>query len=122
MKYSCCAALAVISAVVILPNVLPAAYAADTTKDCKIKDIASNEKVLVQQVTCAPGEGSPLMKRPLRVVTALKGATFKRTYDDGTTEEVSFKDGETRLLDVPKGYSFVNSGKTTFDAISSTIK
>lgn len=119
MKYSCRAALAVFAAVVILPNVLSAA---DAVKDCKTKDLTSNDKVLVQQVTCAPGEGSPLMKRPLRVVTALKGTTFKRVYEDGATEEVTFKDGETKLLDVPKGYSFVNIGKSTFDAVATTIK
>jgi hypothetical protein len=90
--------------------------------DCVIKDIAQNDKVLVQDVTCAPGAMSPMAKRPLRVVTALTPAEFKRTYDDGTTEMTSFKDHETKILDVAKAYSFVNAGKAESHLISVTIK
>jgi len=110
-------ALALISA-------LPAAGEEKTAgiKECVNKEVGQNEKVLVQDVTCAPGEGSPMMSRPMRIVHVIAAGKIKRTYADGTTEEPALKAGDTYILDIQKPYSFVNEGKTTFRAVAVTVK
>jgi hypothetical protein len=87
-----------------------------------VKTIAENGKVLVQELSIKPGETAPMMKRPMRVVYFVSGGTVVRTFDDGKTETVTYKSGETRILDIPRGYSYVNSGKTTIRGISVSLK
>jgi len=90
--------------------------------DCTVKILDQNDKVMVQETICAPGAGSPMLKRPMRVVHYIKGTTYKRTYEDGSTETVTFKDGETTILDIAKPYSYVNVGKTEAHMVSVAIK
>jgi len=108
----------------VLTVTLPAAAEEKpaATKDCAIKVLSQNDKVQVQDVVCAPGEGSPMTARPMRVVHIIAAGKIKRTYNDGTTEEPSLNAGDTVILDIQKPYAFVNVGKTTFHSVSVTVK
>lgn len=74
--------------------------------------VAEGSGFLVTQVTYKPGEGAPMTKRPTRVVYALTAGTLTRTYEDGTKADITFKKGETKIIQEDKPYSFVNLGKS----------
>lgn len=73
--------------------------------------VAEGSGFLVTQITYKPGEGAPMTKRPTRVVYALTAGTLTRTYEDGTKADITFKKGETKIIQEDKPYSFVNLGK-----------
>lgn len=106
----------------LLAAVVPSFAGAAEIPQCTLTELKQNDKILVQDVVCAPGQGAPMGARPMRVVTALKGTTFTRTFEDGSTETVTYKDGETKVLDVSRPYSFVNSSRSTYHAVVTTIK
>jgi mannose-6-phosphate isomerase-like protein (cupin superfamily) len=73
--------------------------------------VAEGSGFLVTQITYKHGEGAPMTKRPIRVVYALTAGTLTRTYEDGTKADISFKKGETKIIQEERPYSFVNLGK-----------
>lgn len=81
-------------------------------KQGTLKEIGQNEKVRVAEVVYEPGEGSPISKRPMRVVHCIKGGTLERTYEDGSKEIAEWKPGETKILTEQRPYSIKNVGKT----------
>ena len=74
--------------------------------------LAENEKVRVYQVQLKPGDVSPSIARPFRVVRALKGGTLSRTYADGKTEKREYKAGQVSLQGPDAPFSGKNIGKT----------
>ena len=73
--------------------------------------VAEGSGFLVTQITYKHGEGAPMTKRPTRVVYAVTAGTLTRTYEDGTKADITFKKGETKIIQEDKPYSFVNLGK-----------
>jgi len=82
-------------------------------KEAKPKEIQQNDKVRVYEITYAPGDTSPVVKRPMRVIYAIHGGTFERTYDDGSKERAEWKTGETRIISEERAYGLKNVGKST---------
>jgi hypothetical protein len=87
-----------------------------------VKDIEQNEKVRVYEAIFNPGDISPSAKRPMRVVHVLKGGVLERTYADGTTEKIIWKNGQTRILQEERDYALKNVGKTKIDLIVTSLK
>ena len=77
-----------------------------------VREVQQNDRVRVAEVTYQPGEGSPSAKRPMRVVYAIHGGLFERTYEDGKKETSQWKTGETRILNEPRAYALKNVGQT----------
>jgi hypothetical protein len=71
-----------------------------------------NDKVKAFEVRYKPGEEGANVKRPARVVRALKGGTLMRTYADGKTEKVQWKTGEVKWLGPDPVFATKNVGKT----------
>jgi len=114
-----------IAATCLSTTVVAAAHAEpaqSTGAKCVVKVVTENEKYLVQDTQCAPGASSPMTKRPMRVVYTIKGATLKRTYDDGSTETVVLADGQTVILNINRAYSFKNESDVAYHALSVTTK
>jgi hypothetical protein len=76
-----------------------------------IKEIQQNDRVRVYEVIYQPGDVSPSLKRPMRVIHALKGGKLERTYDDGKKEVSEWKTGETRIISEERAYAVKNIGK-----------
>jgi hypothetical protein len=75
--------------------------------------IAETEKVRVLEIRIPP---AAINQSPpssfTRVVRALKGGTFVRTYPDGKTETIVIKTGDTRINPPGGPYTVKNIGKT----------
>ncbi|HEY6821736.1 MAG TPA: hypothetical protein VI321_06930 [Burkholderiales bacterium] len=72
--------------------------------------IADNDKVRVLENRFKPGAVNATPPAPyLRVVRVMKGGTLLRTYEDGSTQTVSYRTGET-LINPPsiKSYTAKN--------------
>lgn len=87
------------------------------TKGYDQKTVIDNDRVRVMIVTWKPGAESPSVPRELdRVVYAVKGGTIVRKYEDGTTKQFKYKDGDVVYADKPEDkqkYSIKNVGKST---------
>jgi len=74
------------------------AVAQDKAGKASTTVLAENDKVRVQEVRFKPGdENATVATSQTRVVRALKGGTILRTYADGKTEKIEYKDGEVRI-------------------------
>jgi hypothetical protein len=76
------------------------------------KILLENDKVKAFEVRFKPGEQGANVKRPARVVRALKGGTLMRMYADGKTEKVQWKTGEVKWLGPDPVFAPKNVGKT----------
>jgi hypothetical protein len=76
-----------------------------------IKEVQQNDRVRVYEAIYQPGDVSPSVKRPMRVIHALKGGKLERTYDDGKKEISEWKTGETRIISEERPYAVKNIGK-----------
>jgi hypothetical protein len=76
------------------------------------KVFVDNDKVKAFEIRYKPGEEGANVKRPTRVVRALKGGTLMRTYADGKTEKVQWKTGEVKWLGPDPVFATKNVGKT----------
>ena len=79
--------------------------------EATIKEIQQNDKVRVYEISYQPDDVSPSLKRPMRVIHALKGGKLERTYDDGKKEVSEWKTGETRIISEERPYAVKNIGK-----------
>jgi hypothetical protein len=76
------------------------------------KVFVDNDKVKAFEVRYKPGEEGANVKRPARVVRALKGGTLMRIYPDGKTEKTEWKTGEVKWLAPDPVFAPKNVGKT----------
>src|SRR5574342_893848 len=83
-----------------------------TSPEPVVKVLAENDRVRVQDSIYKPGAGQPIRSRPLAAIRGLKGGTMLRTFPDGKTETMRFKDGEV-IIREPATYGNKNIGKTT---------
>ncbi len=79
--------------------------------EATVKEIQQNDRVRVYEAIYQPGDVSPSVKRPMRVIHALKGGKLERTYDDGKKEIAEWKSGETRIISEERPYAVKNIGK-----------
>jgi len=77
------------------------------------KEVLKNEKAVVNDVTYKPGDQSPSVERPPRVVIYVKGGTLQRIYPDGKKQNTTYKDGEVKYFEATPAYAVKNVGKTT---------
>ncbi|HSW84133.1 MAG TPA: hypothetical protein VLH12_11690 [Usitatibacter sp.] len=82
--------------------------------EAKTTVLLENDKVKVNLVEYKPGEENKAVpSSSSRVVHALKGGTLTRTYADGKTESVVWKNDEWRFNEPTKqAYTAKNTGKT----------
>ena len=73
-----------------------------------------NDKVRVYEVLFKPGdENKAVPSANSRVIRAFKGGTLQRTYADGKTEKVEYKNGEVKFVEAVKTpYTAKNVGKS----------
>jgi len=90
--------------------------------ECAVSELAPNNKFMVQDLVCVPGDTAPMTTRPARVLHIIKGGDVKRTFEDGSTQFISYKDGETAIIDISKPYSFEIIGKSQIHAIQISTK
>jgi hypothetical protein len=75
------------------------------------KEITSDDKVRVYEVTYKPGQGRKI-EPGHRVVRALKGGTLERAFADGKKEKAEWKEGQVRINKPTQGYTVRNVGKS----------
>ncbi len=82
--------------------------------EAKTTVMLENDRVKVNMVEYKPGDvNTTVPSSSPRVVHALKGGTLTRTYADGKTEDIVWKEGEVRFNEPTKvAYTAKNSGKT----------
>jgi hypothetical protein len=82
--------------------------------EAKTTVLLENAKVKVNLVEYKPGEENKAVpSSSSRVVHALKGGTLMRTYADGKTENIVWKNDEWRFNEATKqAYTAKNTGKT----------
>jgi mannose-6-phosphate isomerase-like protein (cupin superfamily) len=81
-----------------------------------------NDKVRVTESTFKPGEANPMQARGARVTRVLKGTTkVLRTYSDGKTETVDWKQGDV-LFSPANTTSSKNVGKSSVVIFTVTLK
>lgn len=88
------------------------------------KLVLENQKVKVEHWLLKPGEGSPIHTHTLdHLGVTLQGSTLRDVSVDGSTKD---SEDQTGFVDYHQGngqtHSFVNVGKTTFEAISIDLK
>lgn len=76
------------------------------------KVLIDNDKVRVFEVTYKPGDASPNVARPARVIRTLKGGTLESTYADGKKEKRETKAGEVIFREASTPYTPKNVGKS----------
>ncbi|MFM0140082.1 cupin domain-containing protein [Caballeronia grimmiae] len=88
------------------------AEAQDTGSTPKMVErvLVDNERVKVAENIFAPGAESPSIKRPYRVVRALKGGKFQRIYPDGKKESGEYQTGQVGAFGATPAYIFKNAG------------
>ena len=67
----------------------------------------------VYTTTFPPGAHSPMSKRPVRVIYVLSGGTLERTYADGRKVNITYKTGETKIIDDNVAYELRNMSNST---------
>ena len=78
-----------------------------------VHQISENDKVKVYEVTFKPGaENKAIATSSMRVVRAIRGGQLERTYADGKTEMLTWKPGQTRVVQPGPAYSTRNVGKS----------
>ena len=60
-----------------------------------------------------PGAISPMAKRPIRVIYVLSGGTLQRTYADGRKVDITYKTGETKIINDDVPYELKNVSNST---------
>lgn len=80
---------------------------------CATKVIDDNEKMKTLEHVCQPGDGAPTAKRGWRAFYLIEGGSLERTYEDGSTELIEYKTGESRSLVDDRAFSYRNAGNTT---------
>ena len=115
MRKSLIAAL-VLPAFFFAPLAFDAANAQDKKADkgagtAAIKEIASDDKFRVFEVTYKPGQGRPI-EPGHRIVRAIKGGTLERDHPDGKKEKVEWKQDQVRINKPAKPYNVKNVGKS----------
>ena len=98
--------------VIVHPALAQGQAKAKTAAEPVVKVLAENDRVRVQESTYKPGTGQAIRERPLAVLHVLKGGTMLRTFPDGKTETMQFKDGQTMIREAAS-YGNKNIGKTT---------
>ena len=82
-------------------------------EDCKTKVIDDNEKMKTLEHVCQPGDNAPMAKRGWRAFYLIEGGILERTYEDGSTETIGYKTGDSRSLADDKAFSYRNTGNST---------
>lgn len=78
-----------------------------------VHQISENDKVKVYEVTFKAGaENKSVASSSMRVVRAIRGGQLERTYTDGKTEILTWKPGQTRIVQPGPAYSTKNVGKS----------
>ena len=75
--------------------------------------IAEGSGFVVSISTYRPGDVSPMAKRPIRVIQALTAGSLQRTFEDGTKENIIYKQGETKIIGDEKPYEIKNITNST---------
>jgi hypothetical protein len=122
MKSNGVASATLCLAALIVGIVSSPALAQHKKGESTIKEIQQNDKVRVYEAIYQPGDVSPSVKRPMRVIHALKGGKLERTYDDGKKEISEWKTGETRIVSEERAYSVKNVGKGVVDLFIVALK
>lgn len=81
--------------------------------DCVTQVIDDNAKMKTLEHICAPGDGAPTAKRGWRAFYLIEGGMLERKYEDGSTETISYKTGESKSLADDRPFSYRNVGHTT---------
>jgi len=108
---------ALLAALVAVP-----ASAQNKPGEATIKEIEQNDRVRVYEVIYKAGETLPSAKRPMRVVHAIQGGTLERTFEDGKKEAVTFKTGETKIINEEKPYALKYPGKGVIHLLIVAVK
>jgi hypothetical protein len=98
------------------------AVAPACASECAVRELAPNNKFMVQDLVCVPGDTAPMTTRPMRVLHIIKGGVVRRTFEDGSTQVINYKDGDTDVLDIKQAYSFEIIGKSEIHAIQISTK
>jgi hypothetical protein len=95
-------------------KITKAAPAKAAKGEAKTTVMLENDRVKVNMVEYKPGDvNTTVPSSSPRVVHALRGGTLTRTYADGKTEDIVWKEGEVRFNEPTKvAYTAKNSGKT----------
>jgi len=77
-----------------------------------VHQITENDKVKVYEVTYKPGaENKGVASSTMRVVRAIHGGQLQRIYGDGKSETLTWKPGQTRVVQPGPAYTTKNVGK-----------
>jgi len=88
-----------------------------------IKVIAENAKVRVTEVTYPPrAENRTTSRATTRVVRALKGGILERTYADGRTENVTYRNNEVHINEPGPQYTTRNLSRDAVVLYVVTLK
>ena len=88
-----------------------------------VKTLLDNDRVRVSESSWKPGTEGASMKRPTRVVRALKGGTLTRVFENGKTEKVERKSGEIYYMEADAvAHSLKNEGKSTVVLLNIFLK
>jgi quercetin dioxygenase-like cupin family protein len=75
--------------------------------------IAESSGFEVYTTNFPPGAYSPMAKRPIRVIYVLSGGTLERTYADGRKVDITYKTGETNIINDDVPYELKNTSNST---------
>ena len=79
---------------------------------CSTKVIEDNEKMKTLEHICQPGDTAPSAKRGWRAFFLVEGGVLERTYEDGSTETIEYKTGDSRSLADDRAFGYKNVGAT----------
>jgi quercetin dioxygenase-like cupin family protein len=88
------------------------------------QSVLENQKAKIVRWVLKPGEGSPVHTHSLdHIGVTLRGSTLRDVPAAGAPTETEEKNGNVDfVLGKGQSHSFVNVGKTTFEAISIDLK
>ena len=75
--------------------------------------LAESSGFEVYTTSFPPGAHSPMSKRPVRVIYVLAGGTLERTYADGRKVDITYKTGETKIINDEVAYELRNMSNST---------
>ncbi len=84
--------------------------------------LAENEKLQVINVVYQPGDTGAASSKDGLVVYHLSAGTIERSYADGSKKVVTYKAGQTTIIDEKRPYSTKNIGKTAVHEIVVQLK
>jgi predicted metal-dependent enzyme (double-stranded beta helix superfamily) len=86
--------------------------------------VLENQRIKVERWVLQPGESSPVHAHALdHVGVTLHGSTLRMVGTDGSVKESLDKDGFVDFgAATAQTHSFINVGKTTFEAVSIDLK